>query len=321
MELKVVQQMQSRLIAHRMRNLQLKLTPKQKTEKKLRKLQEDVSHGVFVAVFRVTDFSCSKYRFKVDVFAQQWFLSGLALLNLETQSATQNAQILGSNPDTQNNLGLSSVQQNLIVVEGGAKSIKKFIKLLTKRIDWTRWIPSNIIAHPVTATSGEGGGFNYDSNAAATATAGGADDSEGAMQVEEEEDTEADASNAAAGNEDSAEGGTAHDNEAEEDDNDSSSSSDSEDNTHHHLTHPSHQSTEIEYHPHARCDLLWSGMLPKRQFQGFKFQEARNSSAARKALEGKGLQHYWDMVVQADTVLKGQGGGAGSGSLDTDWLM
>jgi U4/U6 small nuclear ribonucleoprotein PRP3 len=107
-EQRVMQQMQQRVLNHEMRNLANALTPKEKREKKLRKWKEDVSRGVTVAVFRVTDFSCLKYRFKVDINAQQLFLSGLVLLC----------------PDE---------KKNLIVVEGGPRGIRKMIHLLTKR--------------------------------------------------------------------------------------------------------------------------------------------------------------------------------------------
>jgi hypothetical protein len=52
-----------------------------------------------------------------------------------------------------------------------------------------------------------------------------------------------------------------------------------------------------------RCDLLWQGLLPKRVFTGFKFQESANAAAARKLLKAKGVGHYWDMVEQADSAL------------------
>ncbi len=52
-----------------------------------------------------------------------------------------------------------------------------------------------------------------------------------------------------------------------------------------------------------RCDLLWQGVLPKRVFTGFKFQESKSSSASRKMLEAKGAAQYWDMVEAADQLL------------------
>jgi hypothetical protein len=108
-ELRVMQQMQQRVLNHQMRNLANKLTPKERRDKKIKKLKEDVSRGVTVAVFRVTDFSCLKYRFKVDINAQQYFLSGLVLLC--------------PNEDG----------KNLVVVEGGPRGIRRFAHLMTKR--------------------------------------------------------------------------------------------------------------------------------------------------------------------------------------------
>jgi len=42
-----------------------------------------------------------------------------------------------------------------------------------------------------------------------------------------------------------------------------------------------------------RCDLLWQGVLPRKSFHAFRFQECRTSKAARKVLESKGIAHYW----------------------------
>jgi U4/U6 small nuclear ribonucleoprotein PRP3 len=75
-EKRVIQQMQQRRLNHEMRNLAKKLTPAEKKEKKRRKLQEDTSRQVQVAIFRVKDFSDPKHRFKVDVNIQQLNLTG-----------------------------------------------------------------------------------------------------------------------------------------------------------------------------------------------------------------------------------------------------
>jgi U4/U6 small nuclear ribonucleoprotein PRP3 len=76
-ELKVLQQMQQRVLNHEMRNQAAKLTPQERKEKKIKKIREDTSKCVSVAVFVVKDFSNLKHRFKVDVNAQQLFLSGI----------------------------------------------------------------------------------------------------------------------------------------------------------------------------------------------------------------------------------------------------
>lgn len=68
--------MQQRRLNHEMRNLARKLTPTEKKEKKRKKLLEDTSRQVNVAIFRVKDFSDSKHRFKVDVNVQQLNISG-----------------------------------------------------------------------------------------------------------------------------------------------------------------------------------------------------------------------------------------------------
>lgn len=63
--------------------------------------------------------------------------------------------------------------------------------------------------------------------------------------------------------------------------------------------------TVDEYISHDnRCDLLWRGILPKRSFPGFKFQECKSAVTARKLLEAKGVAHYWDMAYNADEMLE-----------------
>ena len=109
-EQKVMQQMRQRIMNHEMRNLAAKLTPAERKQKTLRKLQEDTSRQVHVAVFRVANFSNPKHRFKVDVNAQQHFLSGLVVLNQENKEKC-----------------------NVVITEGGPKGVRKMINLMTKR--------------------------------------------------------------------------------------------------------------------------------------------------------------------------------------------
>lgn len=71
------------LILHRKHeeaNAARKLTPEQRKAKKLRKLKEDLSCGVHVTVFRVHDISNPALKFKVDMNAQQYHLTGCMLL-------------------------------------------------------------------------------------------------------------------------------------------------------------------------------------------------------------------------------------------------
>jgi U4/U6 small nuclear ribonucleoprotein PRP3 len=224
-ELRVMQQMQQRVLNHEMRNAAAKLTPKERKEKKVRKLHEDTSRSVSVAAFRVTDFSNLKHRFKVDVNAQQHFLSGIVLLCQDPP------------------MGL-----NLVVGEGGPKGIRKFVRLMTERIRWTD-----------SSAAGDHFQGNNDGD--------GNDDDDDDEEEEEEEGVGAVAEREQ-GNKYSSSGAV-----------DGSATRDNSDN---------------------RCDLLWSGILPKRSFTGFKFQEAKSALACRRLLEGKGLGHYWDMCEKAD---------------------
>jgi hypothetical protein len=75
-ELRVLQQMRQRQLNHEMRNISAKLTPAERKAKRIQKLQEDTTRQVHVAAFRIKDFTDPKHRFKVDVNAQQHFLTG-----------------------------------------------------------------------------------------------------------------------------------------------------------------------------------------------------------------------------------------------------
>ncbi|XP_020575952.1 protein RDM16 [Phalaenopsis equestris] len=96
--------------AHMDRNIARKLTPQERREKKERKLFEDPSMlETFVSVYRIDDLSHPQTRFKVDVNAQENRLTGCLVISD----------------------GLS-----VVVVEGVRKSIKRYGKLMLKRINW-----------------------------------------------------------------------------------------------------------------------------------------------------------------------------------------
>ncbi|XP_015774527.1 PREDICTED: U4/U6 small nuclear ribonucleoprotein Prp3-like [Acropora digitifera] len=102
-------QMAQRQKAHEAANAARKLTPEARREKTIRKLKEDTSLGVHVAVFRVTELRNPQRKYKVDINAQQLFLTGCAVLYKDV---------------------------NLVIVEGGPKAIKKFKHLMLHRIKW-----------------------------------------------------------------------------------------------------------------------------------------------------------------------------------------
>ncbi|KAL5733366.1 hypothetical protein ACOSP7_032705 [Xanthoceras sorbifolium] len=96
--------------AHIDRNIARKLTPAERREKKERKLFDDPNTvDTIVSVYKINDLSHPKTRFKVDVNAQENRLTGCAVISE----------------------GIS-----VVVVEGGSKSIKRYGKLMLRRIDW-----------------------------------------------------------------------------------------------------------------------------------------------------------------------------------------
>ncbi|KAK4487829.1 hypothetical protein RD792_003565 [Penstemon davidsonii] len=98
--------------AHIDRNIARKLTPAERREKKEKKLFDDSNNTLdtIVSVYKINDLSHPQARFKVDINAQENRLTGCAVISE----------------------GIS-----VVVVEGGAKSIKRYGKLMLRRIDWS----------------------------------------------------------------------------------------------------------------------------------------------------------------------------------------
>ncbi|XP_054786484.1 protein RDM16-like isoform X2 [Prosopis cineraria] len=96
--------------AHIDRNIARKLTPAERREKKEKKLFDDPSTlETLVSVYKINDLSHPKARFRVDVNAQENRLTGCAVI---------------------------SDGITVVVVEGGSKSIKRYGKLMLRRINW-----------------------------------------------------------------------------------------------------------------------------------------------------------------------------------------
>uniref|UniRef100_A0A7N8WWP0 U4/U6 small nuclear ribonucleoprotein Prp3 n=1 Tax=Mastacembelus armatus TaxID=205130 RepID=A0A7N8WWP0_9TELE len=100
-------QMAKRQKAHEEANAARKLTAEQRKEKKVKKLKEDLTDGVHIAVIRNLQNPAKK--FKVEANANQLYLTGTVVLHRDV---------------------------NLVVVEGGPKSQKKFKRLMMHRIKW-----------------------------------------------------------------------------------------------------------------------------------------------------------------------------------------
>ena len=92
-------------------NAERKLTKEQRSEKLEKKLTEDVSEAVTVALFLVKDMSHRYHRTKVDLNAQQFKITG-GVLECE------------------------SPKMSLIICEGGPKAIKKYTRLMMVRMKW-----------------------------------------------------------------------------------------------------------------------------------------------------------------------------------------
>jgi hypothetical protein len=112
-EAKVREQMAARQKNHEMRNLAKKLTPEERREKWKVKMTAHGTAGPEAALFRVSELSNKQIRFKVDVNARETHLCGLALLT-------------------------KSGEANLVLVEGGTRAVRKYVKLMTDRIDWNK---------------------------------------------------------------------------------------------------------------------------------------------------------------------------------------
>ncbi|XP_058254243.1 U4/U6 small nuclear ribonucleoprotein Prp3 isoform X2 [Hemibagrus wyckioides] len=102
-------QMAKRQKAHEEANAARKLTAEQRKEKKVKKLKEDLSHGVHIAVYRIRNLHSPSKKFKVEANANQLYLTGTVVLHKDV---------------------------NIVVVEGGPKAQKKFKRLMLNRIKW-----------------------------------------------------------------------------------------------------------------------------------------------------------------------------------------
>lgn len=111
MEQKVMEQIHARQRAHMERNEASKLSKEARAEKLAKKLTEDTTGGVHVALFHVKNMSHPYHRTKVDLNAQQFNITG-GVLECE-------------NP-----------QLACVICEGGPKAIKKYIRLMTVRMKW-----------------------------------------------------------------------------------------------------------------------------------------------------------------------------------------
>ncbi|TFJ86696.1 hypothetical protein NSK_001784 [Nannochloropsis salina CCMP1776] len=168
---KIQAQIREREKNHEMRNLARKLTPEERREKKRRKIINDMKKQIEVALFRVRQLHSPKIRYKIDVNAQQSGLSGgeggrkggkagrregrregkrTTMLPGGAQTDDE-CPLLDSSPLplpplvtsppvgavlTCRDPAFGEEGMHLVVVEGGPRSVRRFVKLMTRRIKW-----------------------------------------------------------------------------------------------------------------------------------------------------------------------------------------
>lgn len=102
-------QMAKRKREHELANAARKLTSEQRKDKKAKKLKEDVSSGVNVAIYRIRSLRDQSKKFKIEANSKQLYLTGCTVLHKDI---------------------------NVVVVEGGPKSQRKFQRLMMLRLKW-----------------------------------------------------------------------------------------------------------------------------------------------------------------------------------------
>ena len=115
-EIQVRKIVQQRVDDHEKRNEAGKLTSDQKEAKMKKKHERDFEREARVAVFKITKKNLhSQNKFKVDMNAQQYHMSGIFMV------ADQHTC-----PDI----------PHIVIIEGGQTAVKRFKKLLLRRIKW-----------------------------------------------------------------------------------------------------------------------------------------------------------------------------------------
>lgn len=118
-EKEVKRQEAERQKAHIEHNENRKLTKKQRAEKFKSKLERDAKKEAWCALFRIKSLKDRSNLFKVDKNAKDWHLNGFLI---DTEHLRKEGG--GNFP-------------NLVVVEGGKTAVKRYKKLLMRRIKWS----------------------------------------------------------------------------------------------------------------------------------------------------------------------------------------
>merc|ERR1712187_457979 len=110
-ERKVRQQVEQRRKEHEQRNEARKLPAEERKAKKKQKWMAEQEPVTGVLVFKIKDLANKRHLFKIDMNAQQFHLTGCCV----------------ACPGV----------ANIVIVEGGPRAIKRYKKLMTRRIKWS----------------------------------------------------------------------------------------------------------------------------------------------------------------------------------------
>merc|ERR1712014_7803 len=110
-ERKVRNQVEQRRKEHEQRNEARKLPAEERKAKKKQKGMAEQEPTVQVLVFKIKDLANKRHLFKIDMNAQQFHLTGCCI----------------TCPGV----------ANIVIVEGGPRAIKRYKKLMLRRIKWT----------------------------------------------------------------------------------------------------------------------------------------------------------------------------------------
>lgn len=113
-EAKMRREVAKRHEEHLRQNEERKLTNEQRREKKHEKHEQDARKGIKSCIFRVENLSSKKHLAKVERNAKQCELTGIVILNPKF---------------------------NLVVIEGGPRSVKFYKKLMLARMQWNEDLP------------------------------------------------------------------------------------------------------------------------------------------------------------------------------------
>ncbi|RFU34542.1 hypothetical protein B7463_g1830, partial [Scytalidium lignicola] len=116
-EARVNREIAARHQSHVEMNENRKLTKEQRHEKLAVNQEKDAAKGIHMMVFKISNLANGSHRFKIAKNAEQMALTGICIMH---------------------------PRFNLVIVEGGEHSIRKYRKLMLQRIDWTENSPTRI---------------------------------------------------------------------------------------------------------------------------------------------------------------------------------